>query len=244
MLAFTTDFLAGWGAELHSAAVEDADMANSCPFVALQTCCQMAAVLKSCTVCRGNDSLQAYGLLEILKRILFQGSQTFIEQCLKTGSVLDLWFRVFIFMRNVSNRCSFGKRDLSLDSIFFFFLISWSHVFIIKAFSAPPKILFWQCSRIVYFINSEAIMHCKQFQASWKAGQCHPHVLYNEKSWSRNWRNFLWKWQCILNKSFHVKYSICGLRSDVYMHSAADLFIILWAICPCFNTHCSFLVFL
>lgn len=96
-------------------------MANSCPFVALQTCCQMAAVLKSCTVCRGNDSLQAYGLLEILKRILFQGSQTFIEQCLKTGSVLDLWFRVFIFMRNVSNRCSFGKRDLSLDSIFFFF---------------------------------------------------------------------------------------------------------------------------
>lgn len=52
---------------LHCAAREDADMANSLPFVALLAQCQMAGVVKSCTVCRGNYSIQAYGLLAILK---------------------------------------------------------------------------------------------------------------------------------------------------------------------------------
>lgn len=42
-------------------------MANSHPFVALQAHCQMAAVLKGCSVYRGNGSLQAHGLLGILK---------------------------------------------------------------------------------------------------------------------------------------------------------------------------------
>lgn len=63
--AFYNWILAGGGMELHSAAREDADMANSHPFVALQTLCQMAAVLKSCSVYRGNGSLRAYGLLGI-----------------------------------------------------------------------------------------------------------------------------------------------------------------------------------
>lgn len=121
-LAFTTDF---WQGEGPSYILQPGKMLTWLIPILLWLCKLAAKWLQF----RRAALYTACALRGVLKR--FSSHGRLLLSGIGRQVLLDLWFNVYIFMRSVSNRCSFGKINL-LTVLGFFCLFSLARVLVIR----------------------------------------------------------------------------------------------------------------